>query len=293
MRSRPFEPTDKPHVEGAFGLFSQQAPPLRVTSLTPDVLAQQLAALVVTTWARATNHRPRADRGGKSRAVLYRAAAPTEEQIAEARAALAERKRKQERARETRARRQDPVVRAALDDAFARLGLEDPDGHLRTAVASWPLDAVLAGIAIFEGRRARGTLPDGADARYLRGIVKNVAEEEEGWAIAEVLLRERLAARDLALDPLADRRADLEAEGLAPEELLRRYVDHALGAAPRRIDRMFWLAAAVDVVLDEDAADHRDLLRLAARRISSTHKLPHRERLAAVRFLFAKAVPLA
>jgi len=291
VRARPFEPTDKAHVEGAFGLFSQVVPPLRLTSLTPAVLAMQVAALAATIWARATNHRPRADRGGRSRVQLYRDTAPTEEDVAEARAALAERHRKQERARQTRARRQDPVVRTALDDAFERLGLEDPDGHLRTAIASWPLDAVLAGIAIFEGKQTRGTLPEGADGRYLRGIVKNVAEEEEGWVIAEVLLRERLAARDRALDPLVDQREAHEDEDLEPEELLRRYVDLAL-ATSRRLDRQFWLLAAVDVVKDQEDDEHRALLRLAARRISSTHRVKHRDRLAAIRFLFAKAVPL-
>ena len=62
MRPRPYTPTDKPHVEGAFGLFAQEAPPLRITADDPGELARQIIALVVTTWLRAVNHRPRADR---------------------------------------------------------------------------------------------------------------------------------------------------------------------------------------------------------------------------------------
>ena len=77
MRSRPFVPTDKPYVEGAFGLFAQEVPPMRVTATGGQALAEQIAALVVTTWARAVNHRPRLDRDGKSRAQRYRDAAAT------------------------------------------------------------------------------------------------------------------------------------------------------------------------------------------------------------------------
>lgn len=292
LRSRPYVPTDKPHVEGAFGLFAQEAPPMVLDAASPEMLAMQIAALVVTTWARAVNHRPRVDRDGKSRAQLYRDAAPTPEEIAQARAALLERQRKQEKARETRQRRQDPIVRALLDAAFARLGLDDPDGHLRGVIASWPLEAVVNGIAVFEGKRKAGTLPDGVDGRYLRGIVKNLAEEAEGWHIAVALLRERLAARDLALAHLGRQREAVEQDAPDPEDLLKIYVDKAL-ASRRGIDRTFWLLAAADVVSDEQTADQQHLLRLAARRVHATFAVPHDQRLAATRFLFAKVVTIA
>jgi hypothetical protein len=291
IRSRPYVPTDKPHVEGAFGLFAQEAPNLAIRATTLEELAREVARLCVTTWARAVNHRPRADRNGKSRTQLYRDAKPTPEEIAKARDALQERQRKQEKARENRARAMDPVVRAALDAAFERLELADPDGHLRVAIARWPLDAVLAGIAIYEGKRRADTLPEGADARYLRGIVKNLSEETEGWQIAERLLRERLAARDLALTHLDAQREHIEEDAPDPEALIKAFVDNAVGCA-RRVDRWFWLLAVVDVASDEEPARHRALLRVAARRIHHTRAVPHKERLAATRFLFAKAVPI-
>jgi hypothetical protein len=293
LRSRPYVPTDKPHVEGAFGLFSQEAPPMVLTATTPHELAAQVAGLVVTAWARAVNHRPRADRSGKSRVELYREG-PTEEEIAAARARFAERLRQQQRAQQTRERRADPVARGALDDAFTRLGLDDPDGYLRTAIASWPLDAVLAGIAIFEGRASRGTLPEGVDGRYLRGIVKNVAGEAEVFAVADLLLTERLRARDRALQPLLDAHAKLDAHDEAAdlEWLVRSYVGRAVQAA-RRLDRLFWLRAVADVVLDLPEPERRPMLRLAARHISAAHRLPKADRHAAIRFLYAKAVPVA
>ncbi|MFT5433300.1 MAG: transposase InsO family protein [Myxococcota bacterium] len=52
LRSRPYTPTDKPHVEGAFGLFAQKIPLMEVTATTLEELAGEIAVLVVTTWAR-------------------------------------------------------------------------------------------------------------------------------------------------------------------------------------------------------------------------------------------------
>ena len=292
MRPRPYTPTDKPHVEGAFGLFAQEAPPLRITADDPGELARQIIALVVTTWLRAVNHRPRADRGGLSRVEIYRQHQPTDDEINRAKAALAERLRKLERARQTQAARQDPIVRAALDRAFDRLKLDDPDGHLRSAIASWSADAILAGIAIFQAKHDAGTLPEGVDARYLRGIVCNLAQEAEGWAIAEALLRERLAARDHALDLLVAQQEAIERVAEDPEQRLLATIDRALHAH-RRIDRCFWLLAATDIICDQPPAALQPLLRIAARRVHANSRVPHRERLAAVRFLFAKALPIA
>ncbi len=291
IRSRPFVPTDKPHVEGAFGLFSQEAPPMTLTASSHEELAAEIARLVVTAWARAVNHRPRKDRDGKSRAQLYRDAATTPEQRAQARAALKERQRKQQKARETRRRRMDPVVRALLDAAFQRLDLDDPEGHLRGLIAAWPIEAIVGGIAIFEGKKKAGTLPEGADARYLRGIVKNIAEEAEGWLIAEALLRERMAARDLALEHLARQREDIEEDGPQPADLVKTFLDKAL-TSPRGIDRTFWLLATADAINDDEPQQHRTLLRLAARRIHASFAVPHKQRLAATRFLFAKVITI-
>ncbi len=260
-----------------------------IDAATPEQLAAEIARLVATTWARAANHRPRLDRNGDSRAKLFGDAEPSESQIEAALAALRERQAKAEKARETRARRQDPVVRSRLDQAFDRLGLEDPDEHLRTAIASWPLDAVVEGIAIFEGKKRAGTLPEGVDGRYLRGIVKNIVEEREGFAIALALIEERLATRDELLAHLDRQRDALEDTEQEPEQLVKRFVDHAM-AAQRGIDRTFWLLATADVIQDQ-GADVRMLLRLAARRIHATFAVPHRERLAATRLLFAKVIP--
>jgi hypothetical protein len=290
MRATPFRPQNKAHCEGAFGLFQQSVPDLVLDAGSLRECARQILMLVTQTWARTLNHRPRDDRGGHSRVELY-GHEPTAEQIEQARAALKERGRKQELARITRAARNNPVVRALLDEAFQRLALLDPEGHLRDAIARYPLDVVVDGIAIFEAKRRVNTLPPGVDGRYLLGIVRNIGDEREGVAVAEAMLRARLDARDRLLAPLTLARDAERARSQDLPELLRHFVDHAL-AVERRIDRLFWLLAAADAINAGVNGDAAPVVQAAARRILATHRVSYRERLDAVRFLIAKVAPL-
>lgn len=292
VRATTWRPQNKAHVEGAFGLFQQVAPVLAFVALAPKDLARQLLDAVVTTWARTLNHRPRKDRDGKSRVQLHLGQIPTAEQVAAAKASLADRIRKQELARQTRAARQDPQVRALLVAAFDRLAFLDPGGALLEGIARYPIDAVVEGIAIVEGKRRAGTLPDGVDARYLLGCVRNVSDEREEWEISLALWAERRRAQDAALDTAERERDRLDEAHDVPDDRVHAYVDRALRAL-RRIDRFFWLGAAVDVVADEDPSAREPLFRLAARRISATFAVPHRDRLTAIRFLAARILPLA
>jgi hypothetical protein len=246
--------------------------------------------LVTQTWARTLNHRPRADRGGRSRVELY-GHEPTAEQIEQARADLKERCRKQELARITSAARHNPVVRALLDEAFQRLALLDPEGHLRDAIARYPLEVVVEGVAIFEAKRRVNTLPAGVDARYLLGIVRNLSDEREGLAIADELLRARLDARDRLLAPLVRIRDEALQETPDHRERVLRFVDLAL-AADRGLDRSFWLLAADDEINARDTADRAPLILAVARRVHATHRVRYRERLEAVRVVVGKVTPL-
>ena len=287
LRATPFRPQNKAHCEGGFGLFQQAIPALALHGHDPREHARQLLTLVFQTFARVINHRPRRDRDGRSRIELYNEPI-TAEQIDAARAALEERCRKQELARATLKARQDPVTRALLDDAFTRLGLLDPEHHLRLAIARYSIDAVLEGLAIFNVKRRMGTLPAGVDARYLLGIVRNIDDQREGVAIAEELLRLRLDARDRLLAPLVTAR-DAARDGTpdVPTRVLR-FVDLAL-AADRGIDRSFWLCAAA---AELGAAEIPRLALVVARRIHATHRVPRRERDEAVRVVLGKVTPL-
>ena len=290
IRATPYRPENKAHIEGGFGLLKQTIDAIEFGACTAEGLAREILALVVTVWGRTINHRPRRDRDGRSRADLM-TDTPTAEEVEQARQALRERLRKQEKARQTRAARQNPIVRDRLAAAFKRLNLSDPDGHLLTATASYPLDAVVEGIAIFEGKQRAGTLPEGADARYLKGIVRNLASENEAWQIAEVLWRERQAAQDQIFGTLQDQLEAVEDCDFEPEALIKAYVERA-GRSQSNLDRFFWLTAAADVIEDQDDDVQRSLFRLAARRMTAMHAVHARDRNKGIRFLAARLWPL-
>lgn len=283
---------NKAHVEGTFGLFSQVVPLIAITATCAREMARQILMLVVQTWGRTLNNRPRKDRKGRSRVEIYATETPTPEQIEQARAALEDRCRHQELARKTLEARQDPAKRSLLDEAFARLALADPEGNIRAATARYPLDHIVAGVATFEGKRDAGTLPDGADARYLLGIVRNISHKDEGLRITDALLRARLEARDRLLVPL-QRNLDILIQNISdPMPRLKTLVDRALDAR-RLVDRLFWLHAAADHIRRQPESRHTALLRFVSQRIHSTFAVEYGDRQAAVRFLCAEVLPLA
>jgi len=284
----PYRAQNKAHVEGAFGLFAQKIPPIDIDTSDSRNLARTIALLVATTFLRVLNRAPRRDRGGLSRVDLY-AQEVTEEEREAARASLHERMRKQQLARETRAARVDPEMRALLDDAFARLSLLDPERRVRDAIACYPCDAVVDATAIFDTKQRRGSLPHGADARYLLGIVRNLHHIHEADAITQALLRERIDARDRFLAPLLrDRDAvladvDLDARLHA---FTRRLVE-----AEREIDRHFWIDALALVAPCDDDARH-EFARRSARRIHACFRLDPPERHRLVRMLLRRIMPV-
>jgi hypothetical protein len=290
IRATPERPQNKAHVEGGFGLFSQVLPPLVVdTRQRRHELARGFLGLIVEVWARATNHRPRKDRGGRSRIDLY-SDAPTKEQLEQARQELRDIAERQELARRTLEARRRPEVLALLDHHFTRLELLDPERNIRVAIAGYPKSAIVDGLTIFEAKRQANTLPDGADARYLLGIVKNVAAKTEGEILAELLYRNRIEARDRFLAPLRVEREALRSEPNVLRVLLV-CVEKATGTSSN-LERTFWLDAVVETLRDQDDADRERLYLHTARLLEATYAIPARERHEAVRYLADKLVPL-
>jgi len=291
MRSTKGRAQNKPHAEGAFGLFSQVVPPLVVAALSTKEAARQMLQIVAETWARTLNHRPRKDRKGRTRFDLYTQQTPTPEQVEQARDALEQRRKQQELAHKTAQARQDPFVRRILDEAFARLELLDPKGSIRAAIARYPLDAVINGIATFEAKRHARTLPEGATGRYLLGIVRNIAQQDEGLRITEALVQARLEAKDYLLAPL---RTALDAilRAVAEPQVVLNSLLSRIFTADRQLDRLFWLNAVAEHICSQPQAQHAQLLRTVARRIHATFAIPYRERQQAVRFLANRVLQL-
>ena len=290
IRATPERPQNKAHVEGAFGLFSQILPPLAFdTHASAYEVARSFLGLVVAVWARTTNHRPRNDRAGRSRFDLY-SEDLTDEQIEHARRELRELCHRQEQARRTLEARRRPEVLALLDDHFARLGLLDPQRTIRIAIAGYPIDAVADGLLIFDAKRRANTLPDGVDARYLLGIVKNVAAKTEGEILAETLYRGRLEIQGRFLAPLRVEREALRGE---PDVLrvLLVLVENAMNTTSN-LERGFWLDALVETLREQPDADRERRFLHAAQLIEATFAVGPRERHDAVRYVADRLVPI-
>lgn len=283
-------PQNKGHVEGAFGLFSQYAPPLRLDGQTDKDRARQLVELCARTFFGALNMRPQAKREGRSRLELYGETEVTLEQIEQARSDLQARLDKQLAARRTRLERLEPAKRAYLERALEQLGLDDPTAHFFAALARYSLDDLADGVAIWRGKADAGTLPDGVDLRYLLGIVRNIANEREGMAIAKTLWDERLAARDFVFDSLIHERDAISDS--RPDTGLLCFIDKALEAA-RQLEGHFWIDAAAELVLAHPPSDRRAVFERAARRIHTCYRVPHERRLSATRALAGMVLPLA
>ena len=288
IRATKARPQNKAHVEGAFGLFSQQVPDLVLdTRDGARALAAALCRLIVQVWARTTNHRPRADRGGRSRVELY-SDQPSDEEIEHARRELREIAERQELARRTLEARRRPEVLALLDETFARLTLLDPLRHIRVAIAGHSLNAILAGISIFTAKRSARTLPDGVDARYLLGIVKNVDAQTEGEHMALALYELRIEARDRMLASMTAARDAVLADGDV-NRVVTECVDRAL-ATDSPLQRIFWIASLADVLRPRADPERKTLFLAAARRIQATFAISPRERQDAVRILADRVV---
>jgi hypothetical protein len=267
LRATPNRPQNKAHAEGAFGLFAQHTPPIDLQTADPRQLGAQALRVFAEAFARLLNHRPRRDRNGKSRAEIYTNHQISDQDRAKAHEALRERLRLQEQARLTREARIDPIVRAILDSAFERLRLLDPERYIRNTIACYPRDDIVDAIATFEAKLQLGTLPPHADARYLLGIVRNLHHIHEAESITHALLTERLAARDMLLQPLVAQRDDILHGN--PADALPAFVDHALHAK-RSLDRGFWIGAAAQLIADHPEPTRLDLFRSASRRIHTT-----------------------
>lgn len=290
IRATPERPQNKAHVEGAFGLFSQILPPLVLeTGANAHDVARRFLGLIVAVWARTTNHRPRKDRDGRSRVDLYSDVASAE-QIEQARRDLRELVERQERARRTLEARRRPEVLALLDDHFARLHLLDPQRHIRVVIAGYPINAILGGLSTFDAKRRAGTLPDGVDARYLLGIVKNVAAKTEGELFAEILYKNRIEARDRFLAAIRVEREALRSEPNAVV-VLGACIEKAL-AAEGPLGRAFWLDAVVETLFAQPDGERERLYVYAARHIEASFDVPPRDRHDAIRYVADRLVPI-
>lgn len=282
---------NKAHVEGAFGLFQQTIPDLELNADTPRELAAGIVKLIVITWARTLNHKKLSDRGNRSRVELYRDNQPSPEQIQQARIRLAQRQRRQEKARQTELARQDPIKRKLLEEAFEQLGLQDPDGNVQLAISRYPLDAIIEGIATFTAQKKADDLPEGAGARYLRGIVFNINAREVAIHLVDELLRLRLQARDMLLDHLVTEHQVVQKSEPELTERIGLYLARALDTESL-LTRLFWLRCIADEIRATPQTQHEGLTRRVTQRIILNYRIPRATRHEAIRYLMRLVFPV-
>jgi hypothetical protein len=267
----------KASLEGTFGLFAQTAPPLQVDGADERELARSILHLVVLVWSWTRNGKPRKRLGGRSPADYYHAAEPTEEERAAARAHADDLRRRNERARETRRRRADPLRRQLLQEALRRNDIHDPGDHLAADLARYATSAILFAIALFETKRNQGTLSDiQHPERYLAGIIHNRNQAEETEQTATRLLELRLRHRDLRLAPL-EANIQWVRDTTPPGQQPRRLLDLALDAE-RLIDFRFYAAAAARALEDLGPQLAHALYPHLARAVAARFQLPRERR---------------
>jgi len=287
-------PQNKAHVEGCFGLFSQQVPALVLGNVNdPKELARQLIELVVRTFFNTLNMRPRTSRGGRSRIALYTSAVPTAEQVEHAKAALQARLDKQRKSRRTLRERLDPNTRTAVAAAFGRFKFDDPTGNTLDACAGYPLRDVLDGIAIFQAKQNSARLPVDLDlpSRYLLGIISNRSADREAMALAEALWDERIRARERIFARIETQRDTILSNSDSLQGALASFVEHAF-AADLKIERHWWLTSAAEQINKQPGNARRKLFLHTARRIQSCYDVPARDREAASCLLAEAILPV-
>jgi hypothetical protein len=267
----------KAALEGAFGLFAQAIPTLDVSGNSDREMARAALQTILTAWYRGRNGRPRQRLNGRTPAQVFFEDGPTQEMIDKIVAWIAQRQRLQDADRRTREARRDPVRVGLLKTGLAELEIADPNDRLAKALACYCRDSIVRGLAIFEKMRDLGTLPQQVRPdRYLRGIIKNQNYLLELEQVEMHLLKQRLRARDLSLEPLtraADKiRTGISAESMANGQLVKDFLEQAL-RAPYRIDFLFWTKATTDAFLALPRIKREALYTTLVRRVKTAYKV--------------------
>ncbi|MFL5344427.1 MAG: hypothetical protein ACJ8AT_06525 [Hyalangium sp.] len=285
-------PQSKGHVEGAFGLFSQAMPELTLHADNTRDLARQFLGILVQGWARTLNHRPRRDRGGSARVALYLDTRAMSAELREvACAALRKRALRVSRPKHGQVLSGQMGISAVVEAWLARLAIPDAGGRIAAALCAYPLDAVLAGMAAYEGKLTAGTLPAEAAGAYLIGIVRSIAKHDEGLHIADALWSVHSRAREVLEEVLEARTRTVATHAMASTEGLDSAIDEAM-AASNPCERRLWISAVGRAMRGLERDQKAKSYYRAIRRIHSFLSIPYMQRFEAVRLLAAEMLPV-
>ncbi|MGH7493089.1 MAG: hypothetical protein ACREOO_11915 [bacterium] len=234
IKATPGRGENKAIVEGSFSLFEQRIGPIRLDDSSKSALIQSAVHEIIRTYTATTNHVPRAEFDGKTRAQVFYEYVPDPRQQAKDEAFLKRLKAQHERPFSRRAK-PDPRSRELLDDAFTRCGLlpKDPSGNLRAFLSESEPAAIKTAVAIFRARQERGKVKAQWAHRYLGKLIRNMQEEldlqrcedellhlnreqAQNWTCEQERLYDQLRGEIAALKDLSCRVAEKAAEGEVP-----------------------------------------------------------------------------
>jgi len=266
-------PQNNAIVEGTFGLFEQQVGSLHLDDRNIDALAQSAVAEAYRAWEAASNHAPRPEYAGKSRAQVLRESRPSVEQLRRDRLFL---ERLRERHLNPPRPPENPVSRALLDAAFTRneLAGKDANGVLRRHLARFSPDAVRRALAIFAAKRDRKALRPDFAHRYLAKLVSSCQDEVDLEIAARELLDLSRRQRELWTEAEEHDLAHLRAAASSPSDLVAHLVERAADAG-LPVESAFW-----DAVLLEELRRAPNLIADARRILPRLYDAPFERRLA-------------
>jgi len=190
IKATPGRPENKAIVEGSFSLFEQRVGQICLDDSSKSALIQSAMHEIIRTYTATTNHVPRAEFDGKSRAQALYEYVPDPRQQAKDQEFLKRLKASRKAGPWARRPLPDPRSRELLDDAFTRFGLlpKDPSGSLRTYLSEFEPAAIKTAVAIFQARQERGKIQVEWAHRYLVKLIRNLQEELDLQRCEEKLL---------------------------------------------------------------------------------------------------------
>jgi hypothetical protein len=290
IKATPSRPQNKAIVEGSFSLFEQRVGKICLDDSSKSALIQSAVREIIRTYTAITNHVPRAEFDGKSRAQVFYEYVSDPHQQARDQAFLKRLKAQHERPFSRRAQ-PNPRSRELLDEAFTRLALlsKDPNGHLRAFLSEFEPAAIKNALAIFRARQERGKIKMQWAHRYLTKLIFNMQEEldlqrceeellhtsreqAQNWVHEEERLYHHMQSQSTDVKTLSYRVAEKATEGGVPvaaafwREKLRVLLINAkelIPAVRTYLRRMYWANFNIRLFLLNELAELEYGLRAA------------------------------
>ena len=189
IKATPGRPENKAIAEGSFSLFEERIGKIRLDDSSKPALIHSAVHEIIRVYTATTNHVPRAEFDGKTRAQVLYEYVPDPKQQEKDRAFLKRLQAQHQKPFASQAR-PDPRSRELLDSAFTQFGLleKDRSGKLREFLSEFEPATIKAAAAIFHTRQQRGKIKAQWAHRYLTKLIFNMQEEIDLQRAEEQLL---------------------------------------------------------------------------------------------------------